>query len=196
MNTALRFALIAVLAGSAALHAADLERTDLVHGKNGAALTVVGPALTVGNPAPTATLRDKGLQPVTIAWNDGTVRIVTTAPSLDTPTCSKQAHAFSTRAAELGDKIEVVFVSRDLPFAQSRFCAVEGVAGMRVLSDFYDGSFSRAWGLFIKENGLTARAATVIDGAGVVRYIELVSDLPKEPDYDAALAAAKALIAK
>ncbi len=196
MNTVLRISLIAMLAGTISAADSSEERMDLVHGKNGVSLTVVGPALAVGKPAPTATLRDKGLQPVTIAWNDGKVRIVTTAPSLDTPTCSKQAHVFSTRAAELGDKIEVVFVSRDLPFAQSRFCAVEGVAGMRVLSDFYDGSFSRAWGLFIKENGLTARSAAVVDGTGIVRYVELVSDLPKEPNYDAVLAAAKALIAK
>jgi thiol peroxidase len=194
MTNALRLALLAALAGSAALHAADAERPGLVHGKNGAPLTVVGPALAVGQPAPGATLRDKGLQPVTIAWNDGKVRIVTTAPSLDTPTCSKQAHAFSTRVAELDGKVEVVFVSRDLPFAQSRFCAAEGIAGISVLSDFYDGSFSRAWGLFIKEIGLTARAAVVVDGGGVVRYVELVSDLPKEPDYDAVLKAAKALI--
>jgi thiol peroxidase len=186
--------LTAVTAASGLLIAADggLERPGLVHGRGGAALTLVGPALVVGQPAPPATLRDSGLQAVLCAWNDGKVRIVTTAPSLDTPTCSKQAHAFSARAAGLG-AVEVIYVSRDLPFAQSRFCATEGITGIRVMSDYYDGSFAHAWGLFLKENGLLARAAVVVDGQGVVRYLEIVSELSKEPDYEAVLAAAKAL---
>lgn len=187
------FAALLLLTG--ALAAADLpEHVGLVHGKGGAALTLVGPALDVGQPAPAAELRDAALKPVSLAWNDGTVRIVTTAPSLDTPTCSRQAHAFSARVGELGGKIAVVFVSRDLPFAQHRFCAAEGIAGIQVLSDFYDGGFGRAWGLFIKENGLDARTAWVVDGSGVIRYRQIVADLPSEPDYDAVLAAAKALV--
>jgi thiol peroxidase len=173
---------------------AGLERPGLVHGRGGADLTLVGPALEVGKPAPAATLRDSGLKPIAFGWDDGVVRIVTTAPSLDTPTCSKQAHAFSARAGELTGKFEVIYVSRDLPFAQSRFCAAEGIKDIRVLSDYYDASFAHAWGLFLKENGLLARAAMVVDGQGVVRYIQIVADLPKEPDYDAVLAAAKALL--
>jgi thiol peroxidase len=193
MRTLLPTLLLAAAAGRLLAAADDSqERPGLVHGRGGASLTLVGPALALGQPAPPATLRDSGLKQVPFAWNDGKVRIVTTAPSLDTPTCSKQAHAFSARAAELG-AVEVIYVSRDLPFAQSRFCATEGITGIRVLSDYYDGSFAHAWGLFLKENGLLARAAVVVDGGGVVRYLEIVSDLPKEPDYDAVLAAAKAL---
>ena len=180
---------------SVALAAADAaagsERSGLVKGRGGADLTLVGPALEVGKPAPPATLRDSALHPIACTWNDGVVRIVTTAPSLDTPTCSKQAHAFSARAGELAGKIEVVYVSRDLPFAQSRFCAAEGITGIRVLSDYYDASFAHAWGLFLKENGLLARAAVVVDGQGIVRYIQIVPELSKEPDYDQVLAAAK-----
>lgn len=184
--------LLAAAAGLLAAADGGEERSGLVHGRNGAALTLVGPALAVGQPAPPATLRDGGLRAVPCTWNDGKVRIVTTAPSLDTPTCSKQAHAFSARAAGLG-AVEVVLVSRDLPFAQSRFCATEGITGIRVLSDYYDGSFAHAWGLFLKENGLLARAAAVVDGQGVVRYLEIVPELAREPDYEAVLAAAKAL---
>jgi thioredoxin-dependent peroxiredoxin len=198
MNLFVRFCGIAALSTSLLAAADDAagERTGLIRGKGGAPLTLVGPALVVGQPAPQATLRDAGLKPTTIAWNDGTVRIVTTAPSLDTPTCSKQAHAFGKRINELGGKVEVIFVSRDLPFAQSRFCAAEGVTGMRVLSDYVDGSFGRAWGLLVKEISLDARAAVVVDGTGVVRYQEIVADLPKEPDYDAVLTAALALVPK
>ena len=63
-----------------------------------------------------------------------------------------------------------------------------------MLSDYYDGGFARAWGLFIKENGLDARSAWVVDGTGVVRYGQIVAELASEPDYDAVLAAAKALL--
>lgn len=187
-------AALTLAASSTLLSAADEERSGLIRGKGGAPLTLVGPALAVGQPAPSATLRDNTLAPVTVAWNDGKVRIVTTAPSLDTPTCSKQAHAFGKRVNELGGKVEVIFVSRDLPFAQSRFCAAEGITGLRVLSDYVDGSFGRSWGLLVKELALDARAAAVVDGKGVVQYLEIVADLPKEPDYDKVLEAAKALV--
>ncbi len=201
MTTPIRFTLLLPILGLALaalpLSAAEPEEhAGAVHGRGGSALTLVGPTLVVGQPAPPSTgLRDKGLQPAAIAWNDGTVRIVTTAPSLDTPTCSKQAHAFSARAAKLAGT-EVIFVSRDLPFAQGRYCAAEGIVGITVLSDYYDGSFARAWGLFIKELGLDARASVVVDGAGIVRYVQIVSDLPNEPDYDAVLAAAQAAKAR
>lgn len=170
------------------------ERSGLVRGKGGVPLTLIGPALAEGVAAPRAILHDAACSPCDIVWNDGQVRIVTTAPSLDTPTCSRQAKAFSAQAAALAPAIQVVFVSRDLPFAQARFCAAEGVAGIRVLSDYYDGGFTRAWGLFIKENGLAARAVAVVDGGGVIRHLQIVADLPREPDYAAALAAAKALL--
>ncbi len=170
------------------------ERASLVHGKDGASLTLVGPALSVGSTAPPATLRDANLRPVVLGWADGIIRIVTTAPSLDTPTCPKQAHAFSTQASELGSRVEIVFVSRDLPFAQKRFCAAEGITGIRVLSDYYDASFARSWGLFIKEIGLDARSVWVVDGTGIIRYSQIVANLPSEPDYSAALSAAKALL--
>jgi thioredoxin-dependent peroxiredoxin len=191
------FFVVLVLCSSARWAAAAevLERTDLVHGKDGAPLTLVGPALLVGMPAPPVTLRDAGLQPVSLGWTDGKIRIVTSAPSLDTPTCSKQAHAFSARAAELGSRVEVVFVSRDLPFAQKRFCAAEGISGIRVLSDYVDGGFARSWGLYIKEVALDARSAWVIDGGGMVRYGQIVANLPSEPDYDAVIAAVQALLA-
>lgn len=188
-----RTVLLILLAGGAMAADAPLERTGLVRGKGGAPLTLVGPALAVGDAAPRAVLRDAGCRPVDLAWNDGHVRIITTAPSLDTPTCSRQAHAFSQRAAALGPAVTVVFVSRDLPFAQTRFCAAEGIAGITVLSDYYDGGFARAWGLFLKENGLDARAVAVVDGGGVIRHLQIVADLPQEPDYAAALAVAQGL---
>ncbi len=183
---------------AAPLMAADAsgERTGLVRGKGGAPLTLVGPALAVGDAAPRATLRDAACRPVDLAWDDGRIRIVTTAPSLDTPTCSRQAKAFAREAAGLGERIQVVFVSRDLPFAQARFCAAEGVTGITVLSDYYDGGFARTWGLFLKENGLDARAVAVVDGKGIIRHWQIVADLPQEPDYTAALTMAKDLLSR
>lgn len=157
-------------------------------------LTLVGPALRVGAPVPAATLRGPALEPVALRCDDGRVRVVVTVPSLDTPTCSREAIAFEQRAAALGPAVEVVLVSRDLPFAQRRFCGANGVERLRVLSDYEDGRFGRAWGLLIKENALLCRAVAVVDGQGLLRHLEVVEELADEPDYDAALRAAAALV--
>ncbi len=177
----------------AAVHAAaPPERTGLVR-RGDRPLTLVGPALAVGAKAPAAALRGEGFAPAAVDFADGTVRVVLAVPSLDTPTCSLETRTFNERASELGEGVEILVVSRDLPPAQARFCAAHGVERVSALSDYVDGGFARSWGLYIKENGLLARAVVIVDGAGVVRYQQIVADLPDEPDYDAALAAVTAL---
>jgi thioredoxin-dependent peroxiredoxin len=171
---------------------AGAERTGLVR-RGETPYTLVGPALEVGASAPTAGLRGDGFKPVSVDFTDGTVRVVLTVPSLDTPTCSLETRTFNERATSLGDGVEVIVVSRDLPPAQARFCAAHGIERVRALSDYFDGAFGRAWGLYMKENGLLARAVLVLDGGGVVRYQQIVENVPDEPDYDAALAAVTAL---
>lgn len=96
------------------------------------------------------------------------------------------------RASDLGDGVEVLVVSRDLPPAQARFCGAPGVDRVRALSNSMDGSFGRSWGVSIKEDGLLARAVVVVDGGGVVRDQQIVEDVPDEPDYGAASAAVTA----
>ncbi len=174
--------------------AAD-ERTGLVR-RGDTPYTLVGPALEVGATAPTGGLRGDGFKPVPVDFADGTLRVVLTVPSLDTPTCSLETRTFNERATSLGDGIEIIVVSRDLPPAQARFCAAHGIERVRALSDYFDGAFGRSWGLYMKENGLLARAVVVLDGGGVVRYQQIVENVPDEPDYDAALAAVTALAPK
>jgi thiol peroxidase len=142
--------------------------------------------------APLLVLWGDALQEVQLRFNDGNVRVVLFVPSVDTPTCSLQTRTFNTRATELGGGTEVVVISRDLPYAQQRFCAAHGIALVSPLSDYRNGDFGRSWGLFVKETGLLARAVAVVDGKGVVRYLQVVENLPDEPDYDAALKAAVA----
>ncbi|MBN1422564.1 MAG: thiol peroxidase [Planctomycetes bacterium] len=166
-----------------------VRRTGVVS-LRGAPLTLIGPAIRTGAPAPAAELRDANLAVADIAAGKGKVRIILTVPSLDTPTCAVETRTFNRRAVDLAKDVEVIVVSRDLPFAQKRFCAAEGIERVRTLSDYEDGSLGRAWGLYIEENALLARAAVILDRENIVRYVQIVPNLADEPDYDAVLKAA------
>jgi len=168
------------------------ERSGLVR-RDDRQLTLVGSALEIGAPAPGGVLRGEGLVEVPVDFADGVVRVVLIVPSLDTPTCSMQTRTFNSRASELGEGVEVLVISRDLPPVQSRFCAAHGIDRVRPLSDYVDGSFGRSWGLYVKETALLARAVVIVDGAGVVQYEQIVENIPDEPDYDTALAKITAL---
>lgn len=163
--------------------------------RNRRKLTLLGPALEVGKTAPTAELRDTKMKSVTPDFADGKDRITLVVPSLDTPTCSLQTRQFNERAAALGEGVEILVVSRDLPFAQERFCAAHGIDQVKPLSDFARGDFGLGWGLYIEENDLLARAVIVTDGEGIVRYLQIVENIPDEPDYDAALKALAGVVA-
>jgi thiol peroxidase len=118
--------------------------------------------------------------------------ILSTVPSLDTPVCDKETRQFNERASALGEGAVVLTVSMDLPFAQKRWCGAAGVDRVVTLSDSKLREVGSRYGLRIRENGLLARAVTVIDAKGIVRYQQIVPDVTLEPDYDAAIAAAKA----
>ena len=169
------------------------ERTGLVR-RGDRPMTLVGPGLTLGGAAPGGVLRGEGLAEVAVDFADGTVRVVLVVPSLDTPTCSMQTRTFNSRASDLGEGVEVLVVSRDLPPAQARFCAAHGIERVRPLSDYVDGSFGRSWGLYVKETALLARAVVIVDGAGLVQYEQIVENLPDEPDYDTALAKVTSMV--
>ncbi len=97
-------------------------------------------------------------------------------------------------AARLSDKVEIVTVSADLPFAQKRWCAAAGIDKIKVVSDYYDRSFSQAFGTLIKELHLSSRAIFVVDDRDTIRYVEYVPEIASHPDYDRALAAVKTLL--
>ena len=158
-------------------------------------LTLVGEEVNVGAPAPDfdLTYYKDGMQHLRKADLLGKPSIISVVPSLDTPVCQVQTKTFNVRLAALGDKVNAVTVSLDLPFAMSRFCGAESITAMRTGSDYMDRDFGKAWGVLIDELKILARAVFVLDRDGVVRYAQVVKEVAEEPNYDAALAALQKL---
>jgi thioredoxin-dependent peroxiredoxin len=157
-------------------------------------LTLVGKELKPGTAAPDFRVVDNGLAPVTLADFSGKIKIVSAVPSLDTPVCDTETRRFNKEAATLPDSIVVLTISMDLPFAQARWCGAAGIDRVKTLSDYQERSFAEAYGILIKELKLLARAVFVVDTANIIRYVQIVPEITEEPDYDAALSAAKALL--
>jgi len=151
-------------------------------------LTLIGDIPQVGQPAPNATLLDNALNEVKLSDFRSKIRILSVAPSLDTPVCDTQTRRFNQEAAALGDVV-ILGISVDLPFAQKRWCAAAGVEAVRTLSDHRECEFGFAYGLLIKELRLLARAVIVLDGEGTTRYVQLVPEVTHEPDYATVLKA-------
>lgn len=150
-----------------------------------------GRMVKVGKSAPDFDAVGTDQNEVRLSSYHGKRVILNVFPSLDTPTCALSVRRFNERAAALHNTV-VLCVSMDLPFAQSRFCATEGLKNVVPLSLFRSRLFARNYGLRLTDGpleGLMARAVIVIDAKGVVRYTELVGDISHEPDYDAALKA-------
>jgi thiol peroxidase len=154
-------------------------------------LTLVGDQVEVGQQAPDAQVFTNDLSDIELSSFRGKVCIICSVPSLDTPVCDTETHRFNQEAAKLGDDVAVLAVSMDLPFAQKRWCGAEGVENVQALSDHRDAAFGTAYGVLIKELRLLARAVFVVDKDRVIRYIEMVNELTNEPNYEAALNAAK-----
>ncbi len=157
-------------------------------------VTLLGPELKTGAAAPEFKVVDNGLQPVTLADSQGKVRLITVVPSLDTPVCDTMTRKFNEEAAKLPENVVVYTVSLDLPFAQKRWCGNAGIEKVKTLSDYQERSFGLNYGLLIDELKLLARAVLVIDQKGTIAYQEIVKEVTAEPDYTAALAAARALL--
>ena len=157
-------------------------------------LTLVGPEIKIGDTAPDFTLTANDLSPATLGDFKGKVVIIASVPSLDTPVCDMETRRFNTEAAALGDDVAILAVSMDLPFAQARWCGAAGVEAVRTLSDHKDASFGLAWGALIKELRLLTRAVFVVGRDGKVAYVQYLSEITEEPDYEAALEAARKLV--
>jgi thiol peroxidase len=169
------------------------ERNGLVTMK-GRPVTLVGRETKVGQQAPDVELVANDLSAVKLSSFGGKVRIITSVPSLDTPVCDMETRRFNEEAGRLGDGLVVLTVSMDLPFAQKRWCGAAGVKNVQTLSDYREAAFGKSYGVLIKDLRLLARAVFVVDRAGVIRYQELVTEIASEPNYEAALKAAKGLL--
>jgi thiol peroxidase len=155
----------------------------------GNAINTVGELPAVGSSAPAFSLTGTDLGPVSSDQFRGKGLVLNIFPSVDTPVCATSVRTFNERAAAGGGS--VLCVSKDLPFAQKRFCGSEGVENVSTASAFRD-SFGEDYGVTITDGpmaGLLARAVVVIGPDGNIAYTELVPEIAQEPDYDAALAA-------
>lgn len=146
----------------------------------------------VGDPAPNFAAVATDLSEKHLSDFRGKVVILSTVPSLDTKVCDAETRAFNERAAALGDGVVVLTVSMDLPFAQKRWCAAAGIDRVITLSDSKLRQVGDRYALRIREHGLLARAVTVIDAQGIIRYQQIVPEIASEPNYDSAIAAAQA----
>jgi thiol peroxidase len=160
-------------------------------------LTVAGKRLAAGDAAPDFALDALGpgeavAREVTLASGAGRVRLLHVVNSLDTPVCHVGAHQFEQRrTADLPSDVDVYTVSMDLPFAQARWRGMESVSH-QALSGHRSEAFGRDYGVLLREWRLLQRAVFVIDGRGIIRHAEYVADQMAEPDYDAAIGAARA----
>ncbi len=160
----------------------------------GKPLTLVGPELKAGDSAPDFNLVDQGLKPVTLKDTGSNVRIISVVPSLDTPVCDAQTKKFNEAAAKMPG-VDIITVSMDLPFAQTRWCGAFGVDKVKMLSDHKEASFGGNYGTLIKELRIESRAIFVLDQKNRIKHVEYVKEVADFPNYEAALSAARNALA-
>lgn len=155
----------------------------------GNAINTNGELPQVGQAAPNFNLVRTDLTTATLNDFKGRKVVLNIFPSVDTPVCATSVRAFNEKVATL-ENTDVLCISRDLPFAQARFCGAENLDNVVSLSDFRDGSFGRDYGVIIEDSAfaqLHSRAIVVVDENGNVAYTELVPEVGQEPNYEAAL---------
>jgi thiol peroxidase len=157
----------------------------------GTRTTLVGPELRVGDRAPDFEAVDQSLKTVRLADTGGQVRIFASVPSLDTGVCDMEARRFNQEVGRLSG-VACYVVSMDLPFAQKRWCGAADAANIRTLSDHRKASFGEAFGTLQKENRILSRAVFVVDSSDRIVHAEYVPAAGQQPNYEAAIEAAKA----
>jgi thiol peroxidase len=143
----------------------------------------------IGSKALAFTLVKTDLGNASLADFTGSRIVLNIFPSIDTGTCATSVRKFNEKASGLTNT-KVICISRELPFAQKRFCGAEGLENVINLSDFKEGSFGKNYGLEITDGplaGLHSRVIIVIDENGSILYTEQVSEIANEPNYEAVL---------
>lgn len=157
----------------------------------GTPIHTAGDFPVVGSTAPALTLVNAKLENVSLSDFAGKKKLLNIVPSLDTPVCATSTRKFNETASKHPNTV-VLIVSADLPFAQGRFCTVEGLENVIALSTMRSPTFAADYGVLIEDGplaGVTARAVVVLDENDKVIYSELVPEIAQEPDYEKALAA-------
>ena len=159
----------------------------------GTTMHLSGNQPAVGQKAPDFTLTATDMSPKGLKDFAGKVLVLVSVPSLDTPVCDMEVRRFNKEAAALSDKVRIVAVSCDLPFAQARWCGAAGVSAVQTLSDYKEANFGKAYGVLINELHLLASTIFVVAPDGTLAYSQIVPEVAHEPDYAAALEAVKKL---
>ena len=159
------------------------ERAGLVT-MRGNPLTLVGNEVKIGEAAPDFAALDLNLAPIKLSSYRNKICIISSVPSLDTPVCDMETRKFNEEAGKLGDKIQTLTISMDLPFAQKRWCGAAGVNKIQTLSDHREAQFGLAYGVLIKELRLLARAVFLVDPKGILQYTQLVKEIANQPNYE------------
>jgi thiol peroxidase len=157
----------------------------------GEPVKITGNETKTGQTAPDFTLTGTALNPVKLSDFKDKVKIISVFPSIDTGVCAIQTKRFNMEASKLSEDIVIMCISKDLPFAQSRFCAAEGISRVITLSDYRDNEFGEKYGFLIEELGLLTRGVIVIDKDNIVQYVEYVKEVAEEPNYAKAIEEAK-----
>ncbi len=151
----------------------------------GKPLTLLGQELKVGQKLPTFKITANDMSDATNSDFAGKKLIIVTVPSLDTSVCSMESKKFNDQAASLGSDVLVLVISRDLPFAQKRWCGAEGVENIKTFSDYKYRNVAENFGVLIEDWQLLSRAIFVANADGIIEYLEYVPEIVAEPDYQA-----------
>ncbi|MBW3526358.1 thiol peroxidase [Shewanella sp. NKUCC05_KAH] len=170
------------------------EKTQVLMGEK--TVTLEGKRPKLSQMAPGFKVVDEHFTPVMLSDFKGKTVLISAVPSLDTGVCALQTKRFNSEVGHFSDDVIMLTISTDLPFAQKRFCKVENVDKIKVLSDSVWRDFGEKYGLLIQDYGLLARAIFIIDAEGKLQYQELVPNITEHPNYDAALEALKNLQAQ
>jgi len=146
-------------------------------------ITLVGRCLKLGQNAPPFKVSANDLKETGLSDFNGKIKILSVFPSIDTPVCDLQVKEFNKKATELSLDIVILGISKDLPFAQKRFCDANNIKNVITLSDYKNSTFGINYGLLIKEMNLLARAVIILDKSNIIRYIQIVKELSTSPDY-------------
>ena len=155
----------------------------------GKPITLIGTEIKVGDQAPDFTLISNDLTEISSDKFKGKPTLVSTILSFSTSICDVEIKRFNEEAGKLGDKVNFITVSADLPFTQTNWCAGANVENVQSFSDHKDMNFAQAFGTLVKELRTHCRAIFVLDAGGKVQYVEYVSEIGEYPDYDNALEA-------
>lgn len=153
-------------------------------------VTLLGEQVKVGDQAQNFTVLSNDLKEVSLDDYKGKVKLISVVPSIDTGVCSEQTRRFNEEADKL-DNVHVLTISMDLPFAQARWCAANGIEKVDTLSDHRNADFGEKYGVLIKELRLLSRSVFIVDSNDKVTYVEYLEEVTNHPNYEAALEAAK-----